>query len=470
MTEGYSDIILGTQYGDEGKARVSDGMAKDYDVIARFNGGANAGHTINHNGKRIALRQVPSGVFYPDKLLYIGSGCIVNLSKLIHELNELETSQIEVKDRIRISSQAGVIQPHHVLIDIFAGKGVGTTKNGIGPAYADRAMRMWEDRILNIRVGDLLDSPERYFDAMKNNFRIASEFYGSHDINIIAEIEGMKISLDTIAPFVELNPLFLTNKVRGGCKVLFEGAQSFMLDVNKGSVPFVTSSNTIAAAAYTGGDLPIKYHRKIIGVAKAIMSRVGHGPFASEFGGAQSEAYCMSVDEENHPKYNKTIEAQYNLDRLLTSEDPFEMGKAVRVLSGEYGTVTARPRRVGALDLVQLTYAIQTNGIDELVLTKTDLLKIYSRTKQGQIPIVTEYELDGKRINFVPGTTDAYSRVKAIFEYRPAFSDDITRVRKFEKLPRKLIALVEEIEDRVGCKITALGVGPERNQYIERYK
>lgn len=465
--EGYSDIILGSQWGDEGKARVSDGMAKDYDVIARFNGGANAGHTIDRGGQVIALNQVPSGVFYPDKLLYIGSGCMVNLPKLINEMSQLRNGGLEVSDRLRISAQAGVIQPHHILIDILAGKGVGTTKNGIGPAYADRAMRMWKNRILNIRIGDLLYSPDVYFSALKDNFMVASEAHDSGGIDIDTEITRMKNALDIIGPFVEMDPLFLANQVRKGAKVLFEGAQSVMLDVNKGSVPFVTSSNTIAAAAYIGGDLPVRYHRKIVGVAKAIMSRVGHGPFVSEFGGSQSEEYCMASKDDGLPQYGKKIEEAYPIESLLASDDSFEMGKAVRVLSGEYGTVTTRPRRVGALDLVQLTYAVQANGIDELVLTKTDLLNIYSRTQKGQIPIVKGYQLDDQRIDYVPSATDAHSKVKPIIEYRPAFKEDITGVKEFDRLPVELRTLVEEIGDTVGCKVTALGVGPERDQYIE---
>ncbi|MFA6992488.1 MAG: adenylosuccinate synthetase [Candidatus Gracilibacteria bacterium] len=465
--EGHADVIIGTQYGDEGKAKEGDNRANDYDIVARFNGGANAGHTVEHEGVRIALKQVPSGVFYPGKMLYVGSGCMINLKKLADELESLKAINLDVLDRLKISSQAGVIQPHHVLIDGIAGKNVGTTGNGIGPAYADRAMRMWNTSVLNIRIGDLVDSPEEYFKAIKENFKLAASLYNFGNFDFDGELETMKKALDKIGKSVEMDPLFLQGKVQKGQRVLFEGAQSFMLDVNKGSVPFVTSSNTVASAAFVGGDLPAKYHRKTIGVAKAIMSRVGHGPFASEFGGAKSEEYCMSFNPDGSPLYGRAVEGKYDVNSLLASENLFEMGQAVRILSGEYGTVTSRPRRVGGLDLVQLAYAVRANGVDELVLTKTDLLQIYGRSKEGKIPIVTSYDLDGKKIDFVPGTTSAYSRVKPIFEYRDGFSEDISEVREFNKLPQALQSLVKEIEEKVACKIIGVGVGPGRDQYVK---
>lgn len=463
--EGFADVIIGTQYGDEGKARVVDGKAADYDIIARFNGGANAGHTVVFKGKKIALQQVPSGIFYKDKLMYIGSGCIVNISKLKAEFESLKAAGIDISDRLKISSQAGVIQPHHILIDGVVGKKVGTTRNGIGPAYSDRALRMWDDRLLNIRMGDLLEDSDQYFAMMRANFEFIATLYGFEG-NVDAGIDEMRRSFETVAPFIERDTLFLQKKVRGGVKVIFEGAQAFMLDVNKGSVPYVTSSGTTASAAYTGGDLSPNFHRHTIGVAKALMSRVGHGPFASEFGGVPSEEYCMSFKEDGTPLYGQSTEAEYDIGSLISSEDPFEVGKALRILSGEYGTVTKRPRRVGILDLVQLSYAVKVNGITGLVLNKCDLLSCYSRTGNKQIPLVTGYELDGERIDYVPGSTVAYRRVKPIIEYRPGFSEDITGVRELNDLPGALRDLLEEIKTKIGCTIEGIGVGPDRDQYV----
>lgn len=463
--KGFSDVIIGTQYGDEGKARVVDAKAENYNIIARFNGGANAGHTVVFEGKKIALHQVPSGIFYKDKLMYIGSGCVVNISKLKAELENLKAAGIDVSDRLKISSQAGVIQPHHILIDEVIGKTVGTTRNGIGPAYADRALRMWGDRLLNIRMGDLLDDSDKYFRIMRDNFDFISKLHG-YDGNISEDLDKIKKDFETIADFVEKDTLFLQKRIMGGDKVIFEGAQAFMLDVNKGSVPYVTSSGTSAAAAYTGGDLSPDFHRNTIGVAKVLMSRVGHGPFASEFGGTKSEQYCMSLKEDGSPLYGSLVEAKYNIDALISSDDPFEVGKALRILSGEYGTVTTRPRRIGIFDLVQLAYAVKSNGITSLVLTKCDLLNCYTRTKNKQIPLVTGYELDGEKIDYVPASTDVYRRVKPIIEYRPGFSENITSVREFNNLPGALRNLLEEIEEKVGCKIEGIGVGPDRDQYV----
>ena len=238
-----------------------------------------------------------------------------------------------------------------------------------------------------------------------------------------------------------------------------------MVDVARGSVPFVTSSHTMAAAAFLGGDLCVDYHRKTIGVAKAVMSRVGHGPFASEFGGAKSEKYCMEIHEER-PKYNKATEETYEIEKLLKSDDEFDFGVAMRILSGEYGTVTARPRRVGMLDLVQLSYAIKLNGVDELIINKCDLLNVFASSKKGKIPLAVTYSLDGKEIDYVPGSVSSYYKVKTGVEYRECFEEDISNIRNFAELPQSLKSLLKEIEEKTNSKITGIGVGPERDQFV----
>jgi len=239
-----------------------------------------------------------------------------------------------------------------------------------------------------------------------------------------------------------------------------------MLDVSKGSVPYVTSSNTIAAAAYTGGDLSPKYHRKTIGVVKAIMSRVGYGPFPPEFGGKKSEYYSLEFVGDK-PKYSQADEAKLDVEKLIASDDPFEVGIALRILSREYGTATKRPRRVGMFDFVQLAYVTRMNGVDELIITKCDLLKEYSRTKTKQMPVVTGYELDGKKIDYVPGATSAFYRVKPLIAYQKAFSENISTIRTFDKLPKTLQTFVKEVEKVSDCKVVGLGVGPKRDQYIK---
>lgn len=467
---GYADVLIGLQYGDEGKARIVDMLAKDYDVIARFNGGANAGHTIEtKDGGKVALNQVPSGIFYPGKILYIGSGCVVNVEKLaieIEKLKNIKGAKVDLSGRLRISCQASVIQPHHLLIDAETGKTIGTTKNGIGPCYADKALRMDGDRLLNIKLGDLLDDPQLYFKKIRENYLAICGKYGMAPAHADLIIASMESFFNRVKEYIEPDTLFLEKKAQKGAKILFEGAQSIMLDITKGSVPFVTSSNTVTAAAYVGGDLSPAYHRKTIGVAKAIMSRVGNGPFASEFGGDRSEKYCMAVGKDGVSKYPQAVEAKYDIEKLLKSGDYFDIGVALRVLSYEYGTVSARPRRVGMFDLVQLKYAILMNGVNELMINKCDMLNVFARTKRGVLPIVNGYKLDGAEIDYVPGTVKAYYNVKAEVEYKKCFKEDITGVRKFAKLPKELQSLLKEIEKFCGCRIAGVGVGPERDQFV----
>lgn len=464
---GFADVLIGLQYGDEGKARIVDMIAKDYDIIARFNGGANAGHTIEtKDGGKVALQQIPSGIFYPDKILYIGSGCVVNIEKLVTEIAKIELLNVKLKGRLKISCQASVVQPHHILMDGLIGKTVGTTKNGIGPCYADKAYRMEGDRLLNVRLGDLLSDPEHFFTAIRDNYEVTRVDYDIRNLDIEAAVKELKNAFDQIKDYIEEDTLFLEKKVSAGARVLFEGAQSVMLDVTRGSVPFVTSSHTMAAAAFLGGDLCVDYHRKTIGVAKAVMSRVGHGPFASEFGGRKSEKYCMEIHEDK-PKYNKATEEAYDIEKLLKSADEFDFGIAMRVLSGEYGTVTARPRRVGMLDLVQLSYAMKLNGVDELVINKCDLLNVFASSAKGEIPLVVSYLLDGKTIDYVPGSVNSYYKVEPVVEYKKAFEEDISSVRNFEDLPASLKALLKEIEEKTSSKITGIGVGPERDQFVK---
>ncbi|MBL4693788.1 adenylosuccinate synthetase [Candidatus Gracilibacteria bacterium] len=465
MNSGYADVLVGLQYGDEGKARVVDMIADQYDIIARFNGGANAGHTVEtKEGGKVALNQIPSAIFYPDKILYIGTGCVINIEKTTAEIKKIEAMGITLKGRLKISSQASVVQPHHILMDEAMGKNIGTTKNGIGPCYADRAYRMLEDRLVNVRIGDLVDDADKYFAIIEKNLTATSKLY---NLEPKADMNAIKEAFEYLKQFVELDTLYIQKQVESGKSVLFEGAQAVMLDVAKGSVPFVTSSNTVAAAAYFGGDLSPNYHRKTIGVAKAVMSRVGHGPFASEYGGMQSEEYTLESNEDGSPKFGRQVEKESDIAALIVSEDEFEMGKAMRIYSGEYGTVSTRPRRIGSLDLVQLKYAIRMNGVDELFITKCDILQHYSETKLNKLPLVISYDLDGTEIDYVPGSVDPYYRVKCLRENLDSFSEDLTAMKDHSELPESLIKYLDRIGEFCGCKMIGIGVGPEREQYVK---
>jgi len=460
---GYADIVLGLQFGDEGKARVVDNLASQYDIIARFNGGSNAGHIIVNKKGPVTIHQIPSGIFHPKTTLYIGSGCVVNIKKLAEEIKVVGDYGIGLEKRLKISSQASIVQPHHILLDDLLGKSIGTLKHGIGPAYADRAMRMYGDRLVNIRLADVIDNPTHMFSIIKTNLKIVQKQY-KLPVSVEKEIEAVEKAFAQIRSYIEIDPLYMQRRVEKGSRVLFEGAQSVMLDVVKGSVPYVTASSTIAAAAYTGGDLSPKYHRKTIGVVKAIMSRVGYGPFPSEFGGKQSEDYCMETynDETRH---TKDVEATYKVDELISSPEHFYVGVGLRVLSEEYGATSA-PRRIGRLDLVQLHYAAKLNGIDELIITKCDVLNAFSKIRHGGIPLVVGYKLDAKTIDYVPAASDAFYRVKPIISYEKPFIEDISHIRSFDKLPLALRKHIKLIEKASGCKVVGLGVGPKREQYI----
>lgn len=465
MQTGYSDVLIGLQYGDEGKARIVDMIASDYDIIARFNGGANAGHTIQTERGGIALQQIPSGIFYEHIGLYIGSGCVTNIEKLATEIQKINNLGIDLSKRLRISSQVSVVQPHHLLLDVLTGAAIGTTKNGIGPCYADQAMRMWGDRLLNIRIGDLVLDPEGCLKMIERNLTESAKLFGFSADEGTKFLDGIKANLSTISPYVEFDPLYLSSKVQNGARVLFEGAQSVMLDVTTGSVPYVTSSHTVVGASYVGGDLPPMYHRKTIGVAKAVMSRVGNGPFASEFGGKKSEEYC-AITENGKPKFNREVEAAMDIEKLISSPEEFDVGVAFRTLSGEYGTVTSRPRRIGRLDLVQLSHTVRLNGVDEIYINKFDLLREFSRTKAGEIPVVESYELDGKEIEYVPGNETMGYKVKPLIKSYAGFSENLSAMRQIESLPESVKALIALIEKRIGSKIAGIGVGPQREQFV----
>lgn len=465
MSKSPISIVVGLQYGDEGKARVVDQLAADHDFVVRFNGGANAGHTIKFKEKVYALKQVPSGILSANTKLYIGSGCAVNLVKLAKEIKSIEADGIEVRNRLKISGNASMVQPHHILLDQKQGGKVGTTGNGIGPLYSDQAMRTWNGRLVNIQLAELAFNTEETFQIIEQNLREICKRDGLDPELGLNELEKIKESLEFLRENISDNPLEI-EQYAGDKKILCEGAQALMLDKVHGLVPYVTSSHTIPAAAFTGGDLSTKTAHRTIGVAKVIMSRVGHGPFVSEFGGEKSEVYCMKKNEDGSPKFGRAVENEYPLEELLKSEDLFEMSKAIRVISGEYGVVTARPRRVGALDLVQLKTLIKAHGINELFLTKCDLLNVFSKTKLKGIPLVTAYNFEGKKLDYQPVSTSKLKKVEAEYTYLENFSEDVSNARKPEELPQQLLEFVKFVENFTECKVRGIGVGPGREQYV----
>jgi adenylosuccinate synthase len=482
---GYSDVLIGLQYGDEGKAKIVDMLAPHYDIIARFNGGANAGHTIETDQGKYTLQQVPSAVSNPNARLYIGSGCIINPAKLAKEISTLESSGMSVCDRLSVSPYASVIQPHHILLDRLSGGAIGTTYNGIGPAYSDRALRLAGDRLLNIRCADIASDLAGAINTVARNLEYTIQKFSREELQEIATaytsssetfdldtlrkrlLEEFSSAASPLAQFVPKDPRFLCLEVEKGARVLFEGAQSVMLDVARGTTPYVTSSSTVAGAAYSGGDLPPRYHRKTIGVAKLLMSRVGRGPFVSEFGGNESEEYCLADTGLRHTRQYE--ERTYKPLEMLQSSSDFDRGVALRMLAGEYGSNTSRPRRIGALDLVQLTLASRDNGVDELYLTKADILRYFAKTPEQSMPVVKAYRhgVSNETMHH-PVATAAFSSIHGQRELFPAFSDDISNVREIGKLPAELKELLRLIEQETGAQVVAVGTGPQRSAMAMR--
>ncbi len=442
----YSDVLIGLQFGDEGKAKIIDLLAEDYDIIARFNGGSNAGHTVVHEGKKLILRQIPSGVMYADKQLYIGSGCALNLVQIADEIARIESAGIDVKGRLAISGLISVIQPHHIELDCLFGKYVGTTKNGIGPYYAGRCTRVLDQRLQNIRLGELL-MKEELFEAIADNYRFHQEIYGfESEVDLEDYLAKMRASLKNLEQCIVQEQNYLLQEVKAGKTVLFEGAQSFLLDVIKGTVPFVTSSHTMASYAYVGGDLPAKYHRKTIGVAKAVMSRVGEGPFLTEIGDDSI------LDPVKNAKQN---EAHLDVEKMLLSSDTNTYAQGLRIASNEYGSATGRPRRMGHLDIPLMKWSIECNGVDEVYLNKIDLFNLFAQGGD-KIPVVSAYQLaEGAKTDRFSPLVDKIERPDYLDI--PSFSD-----------PKKSEGTVLEIEKLVGTKIKAYGIGPAREEMIFR--
>ncbi len=449
-TEGYADVLVGLQYGDEGKAKIIDALAPGYDVIARFNGGANAGHTIDTPRGRVALRQLPSGVFHPCAELYIGSGCAINPWKLAEEIEQIREMGVSLEGRLRISARAAIVQPHHMALDRTASHTIGTTGNGIGPCYADRALRVRNDTRVNLMLGDLLSNETETITSMRQVFtRMINAEGGTSPW--MAEMSDLLLGLprvaQTLREYIAPDRSWLANRVANGARVLFEGAQSILLDVVDGSQPYVTSSHTVPAYAYVGGDLPPKYHRRTIGVAKAIVSRVGRGPFPSELGGERSAQYC---DEASQSRRGAADELKQHLpDSLLQSSDPFDVGTALRMLTGEYGTGTGRPRRIGMLDLAQLREVIKAHAIDCVYLNKVDCLTHYVHSTYQGVPV---------RVHREALSHDATPDVLIY----PGLTERSIALGREGTLDAAMQGFIDFVERHAGAPLAGIGLGPER--------
>ncbi|MEZ4288784.1 MAG: adenylosuccinate synthase [Polyangiales bacterium] len=410
-------VVVGAQWGDEGKGKVVDLYTPYADVVVRYAGGANAGHTLVVAGEKLILRLIPSGILHRDATCIVGQGTVIDPNDFLGEVKALRERGISLDGRLFLSERAHVVLPTHKLVDALreeskGGNAIGTTKRGIGPTYEDKAARR------GVRVGDLLNASGR--DKIVNNvhsWRAVVESLGGTlpDANAIAD-EYLKLG-EALRPFVRDTVSMIDEAVRGEKSVLLEGAQGTMLDIDHGTYPYVTSSNAIAGGACAGAGIGPNRIDRVVGIAKAYTTRVGSGPFPTE------------LDDS--------------------------IGEHLRNSGAEFGSVTGRPRRCGWLDLVVLRHAVMVNGLDSIALTKLDVLSGLKELK-----VCVAYELDGKRYSLPP--FDGLERVKPIYETLPGFSEDIAHIKGRHQLPDTARSYLRKIEEEVRCPIGIVSVGPDR--------
>lgn len=413
-------VVVGSQWGDEGKGKVVDLLGTHVNMVVRFQGGNNAGHTVVVNGKKTVLHLLPSGILNHDALCVIAAGVVVNPFVLFQEIDKLEAEGGHC-DNVRISDRAQLIMPYHVKLDELkekrAGdKKIGTTKNGIGPCYADKYSRV------GLRVCDLADW-DVFCDKLKTVLEIKNEeitkIYGGEPFDYDAMVEDFKKIRERMLPMI-CDAVDLVNKALDDNQiVLFEGAQANMLDINYGTYPYVTSSSPTAAGVCEGAAVSPSKLGRIIGVVKAYSTRVGEGPFVTE---------------------------QLN-----------EIGTQLRETGAEYGATTGRPRRVGWLDLPVVKQAVRINGLTDIAITKLDVLTGYDT-----LPVCIGYEIDGKMQDTVPASLKQYAKAKPIYKNFPGWKEDITKCTKFEELPKAAQDYVRFIEEYTGAPACLVSVNPER--------
>jgi adenylosuccinate synthase len=419
-------VIVGAQWGDEGKGKIVDLLAQDSDIVCRYQGGPNAGHTIVVGDDTFKIRALPSGIVR-GKPCVIGNGCVVDPEVLIGELDDFERRGHSTSE-VYLSGNAHLIMPWHLAIDQASerrlGKlAIGTTKRGIGPAYADKAMR------LGIRVQDILDAKilrQKIAVALAEKNLWLERVYESEPFDldtVAAQYEGYA---QRLRPYVTDTSLYVDNALRDGKHVLFEGAQATLLDLDHGTYPFVTSSNPVASSAATGVGIGPQRIDRVIGVAKAYVTRVGEGPFPSEIEGPDQET--------------------------------------MRELGHEYGTVTGRSRRCGWLDLVALRYAVRVNGIDQLALTKLDVLSHFA-----ELPVCVRYRLrGGEETRDFPAHQSDFHAARPVFDLLPGWSEPLDDCASADDLPDAARRYVELVERELGVEVTLIGTGAERTSVLTR--
>jgi adenylosuccinate synthase len=414
-------IVVGAQWGDEGKGKIANLLAREADMVVRYQGGNNAGHTVVIGDETFALSLIPSGVIYPEVVPVIGNGCVVDPAVLLAEMDALRQRGID-PSRLRLSGNAHLIMPYHRTLDAlrerFLGRQrIGTTKRGIGPAYQDKASR------LGIRVQDLFD-PKIFHDkvevALREKNRILTKVFNHLPVDAEEVVQDYLGYGARLLPHVTDTSLLVWEAIRAGRNVIFEGAQGVLLDIDHGTYPFVTSSSPVAGGALTGAGVGPRDIDRVLGITKAYISRVGSGPFPTEL----------------HD----------------------EVGEQMVQVGGEYGTVTGRRRRCGWLDAVALRYAVRVSGITELALMKLDVLSAFPTVR-----IAVGYLSLGERYDEFPRQQRVLYNCTPIYEDLPGWHTDITEVRRLEDLPKAARAYVERVEQLAGAPVSIVSVGPERS-------
>ncbi len=418
-------VIVGSQWGDEGKGKIVDLLSREAKYVARYQGGANAGHTIVINKKQYILHLIPSGILTPGVKCIIGNGVVIDPVALMDEVNMLEENGVDVKGRLFISHKAHLIMPYHKLLDkagesMKYGVAIGTTGRGIGPAYNDKFRRT------GIRIVDLLDR-KGFEEKLRSNLEekndILRKIYGYEELDVESMLKEYLKYDKLMDPFIKDTTLLINQEIAAGTDILIEGAQGALLDVDHGTYPFVTSSNPTSGGACTGLGVPPTSINKIMGVAKAYCTRVGNGPFPTE----------------------------------LTDET----GQMIQTTGAEFGSTTGRPRRCGWLDLVALKYSVMINGISELAITKIDVLDGFKELK-----LCTGYKVGGKTLKTFPVDIESFTKMEPVYKTMPGWGRSLHNIRKFDDLPKAAMDYLKEIEKYTGAKVKIISLSPERDDTI----
>jgi len=415
-------VVLGAQWGDEGKGKVVDVLAEEADVVVRYQGGANAGHTVDTGATEFILHQIPSGILHPRTICLIGNGVVLDPETLFTELDQLTGQGIDVSERLRVSDRAHLVLPYHKLLDAERDKSqkIGTTGRGIGPAYEDKTGRR------GIRVGDLRHA-DRLGDMLAGQVERVNQLLGllgsADRASLDEHRELLKRLAPRLLPLAADTGLLVYRALAAGKRVLLEGAQGALLDLDHGTYPYVTSSNTTAGGAVVGAGIGPKALDEVIGVVKAYTTRVGNGPLPTEAHGAEG-------------------------DRL-------------REAGGEYGATTGRPRRCGWFDATVVRYSVRVNGLTGLAVTKLDVLDEFA-----EVPVGVSYRLEGEPCEEMPADLDALGRVEPVYEMLPGWRKPTGGARRLADLPPQARAYLDRLEDLAGAPIRYVSVGTRRDQII----